>query len=195
LRRRGATRFNLDVPTPADIDGLSLEVLKALVIQLLGKVAEQERLIAALREEIARLKGLNGRPRIGPSGMENAHEPTPPPGKRGKRRRRGKIVPRVAIQDRVIKAQVRFKERGTREGARPGGNRRGARRSAQAIGRNHRHADRDAAEVAGQPQATVIHREKVSRNCNGLISLWFCFRLDYARSANAGRLPKATQSE
>jgi transposase IS66 family protein len=106
LRRRGAARFKLDVPAPADIEGLSFEALKALVIQLLGKVAEQERLIAELREEIARLKGLNGRPRIRPSGMENAHDPTPPRGKRGKRRRRGKIVPRVAVEDRVIRAQV-----------------------------------------------------------------------------------------
>jgi hypothetical protein len=93
------------VTAPADIDGLSLEALKALVVQLLSKVAEQERVIAELREENARLKGLNGRPRIKPSGMEDASQPKRP-GKRGKRRRRGKIVPRVAIEDRVIKAQV-----------------------------------------------------------------------------------------
>jgi hypothetical protein len=98
-------RFNLTVTTPADIDGLPLEALKALVVQLLSKLAEQDRLIAELREEIARLKGLNGRPRIKPSGMEDASEPKLP-GKRGKRRRRGKIAPRVAIEDRVIKAQV-----------------------------------------------------------------------------------------
>ena len=54
---------------PADIDGLSLEALKALVVQLLSKVTDQERVIAELREENARLKGLNGRPRIKPSGM------------------------------------------------------------------------------------------------------------------------------
>jgi hypothetical protein len=105
LRRRGAGRFKLRVTAPADIDGLSLEALKALVVQLLSKVAEQERVIAELREENARLKGLNGRPRIKPSGMENASEPQRP-GKRGKRRRRGKIAPRVTIEDRVIKAQV-----------------------------------------------------------------------------------------
>jgi len=93
------------VTAPADIDGLSLEALKALVVRLLSKVGEQERLIAELREENARLKGLNGRPRIKPSGMEDAREPKLP-GKRAKRRRRGKIVPRVAIEDRVIKAQV-----------------------------------------------------------------------------------------
>ncbi|MFI4959584.1 MAG: hypothetical protein ACHP7C_10570 [Lysobacterales bacterium] len=90
---------------PADIDDLSLEALKALVVQLLSKVAEQERLIAELREENARLKGLNGRPRIKPSGMEDASLPKRS-SQRVKHRRRGKIVPRVAIEDRVIEAQV-----------------------------------------------------------------------------------------
>jgi hypothetical protein len=69
LRRRGEGRFNLPVTAPADIDGLSLEALKALVMQLLSKSADQDRLIAELREENARLKGLNGRPRIKPSGI------------------------------------------------------------------------------------------------------------------------------
>ena len=75
------------------------------MVQLLSKVAEQEQLIAELGEEIARLKGLNGRPRIRPSGMEDANQPKLI-NKRGKHRRRGKIVPRVAVEDRVIKAQV-----------------------------------------------------------------------------------------
>ena len=105
MPRRGGVRFNLNVPAPTDIDGLSLAALKALVLQLLNRVAEQDRLIAELRDENARLKGLNGRPRIKPSGMEPASEPKPP-SKRGKRRRRGKITPRVAIEDRVIRAQV-----------------------------------------------------------------------------------------
>jgi hypothetical protein len=105
LRRRREGRFNLPVTAAADIDGLSLEALKALVMQLLSKSADQDRLIAELREENARLKGLNGRPRIKPSGMENASE-LKRPGKRGNPRRRGKIAPRVAIEDRVIKAQV-----------------------------------------------------------------------------------------
>ncbi len=105
MRRRGVGRFNLSVTVPADIDGLSLEALKALVLQLLSKSAEQDRLIAELREENTRLKGLNGRPRLKPSGMENASEPKLS-GKRGKHRRRGKLTPRVAIEDRVIKAQA-----------------------------------------------------------------------------------------
>jgi hypothetical protein len=53
LCQRGAVRFNLDVPTPSDIDGPSFAALKALVLQLLSRVAEQERLIAELRDEKA----------------------------------------------------------------------------------------------------------------------------------------------
>ncbi|MGB8073766.1 MAG: hypothetical protein WCF55_13095 [Pseudolabrys sp.] len=92
MHRRGLGRFNLTVTAPADIDDLSHEALKALVVQLLSKVAEQERLIAELREENARLKGLNGRPRIKPSGMEDASLPKRS-SQRVKHRRRGKIVP------------------------------------------------------------------------------------------------------
>ena len=46
-----------------------------------------------------------GRPSIKPSGMEQATEPKPPrdrPGRRG----RGKVVPRVAVEERVLRATV-----------------------------------------------------------------------------------------
>ncbi len=89
---------------PADPDALSPAELKALVGALLGKVAELERTVAAQREEIARLKGLKGRPPIKPSGMEQATKPKPPRGRGG--RRRGKVVPRVAVEERVIRAAV-----------------------------------------------------------------------------------------
>jgi hypothetical protein len=90
---------------PADPDALSPAELKALVIELLGKVADLERTVAAQREEIARLKGLKSRPPIKPSGMEQASEPKSPRGSRG-RGGRGKVVPRVAVEERVIRATV-----------------------------------------------------------------------------------------
>src|ERR671916_2078397 len=86
---------------PADLDALSPAELKALVIQLLGKMAELERTIAAQREEIARLKSLKGRPQLKPSGMEQASEPKPPSPPKG---RRGPVTPRVAVDDQVLAA-------------------------------------------------------------------------------------------
>jgi hypothetical protein len=67
-----------------------------LVVQLLGEMAEPKELVAALREENARLKGLQGRPSIKPSGMEKGTE-AEPGGRNGKRPRRGKVTPPVAV--------------------------------------------------------------------------------------------------
>src|SRR5215208_4867771 len=89
--------------SPGDLDALSPTELKALVVELLGKVAALEQTVAAQREEIARLKGLKGRPVLKPSGMEKASEPKPPGSPKG---RRGPVRPRVAVEDQVIAAPV-----------------------------------------------------------------------------------------
>src|SRR5207237_6017107 len=73
------------------------------VIECLGKWAALEQTVAAQREEIARLKGLKGRPALKPSGMEKASEPKPPGSPKG---RRGPVTPRVTVEDQVIKATV-----------------------------------------------------------------------------------------
>ncbi len=88
---------------PSDLDALSPTELKALVIELLGKVAALEQTVAAQRAEIARLKGLKGRPALKPSGMEKASEPKPPSLPKG---RRGPVMPRVAVEDRILGAKV-----------------------------------------------------------------------------------------
>ena len=72
---------------PPGIDGLPDE-LKQLILKLLAENAEKDRVISELREEIARLKGLKGRPDIKPgkpSGMEPGSGPQP--GSRGAARR------------------------------------------------------------------------------------------------------------
>ena len=105
MPRRGAVRFNLDVTAPAEIAALSNAELQQLVLKLLSENAEQKRLIAELREEIARLKGLKGRPQIKPSGMEKGTAPKPM-GKRAGRRGRGKASPRVSVEQKILKAEV-----------------------------------------------------------------------------------------
>jgi hypothetical protein len=93
------------VTPPADRDALSPGQLRELVAGLFVKLAELERTNTALCEEIARLKGLNGRPDIKPSGMDKATEPANPV-KRGERRSRGKVRHRVSIEDRIVKTGV-----------------------------------------------------------------------------------------
>ena len=75
------------------------------MVRLLDEVAELKRTNSELREEVARLKGLKGRPDIKPSGMEKATE-SARPGKRNRRLRRGKVKPRVSVEDRVLKASA-----------------------------------------------------------------------------------------
>jgi Transposase IS66 family len=93
------------VPPLPSFSGLNRAELEALVVELFGEVAALKQVVGELREENARLKGLKGRPRIGPSGMEKGTEP-PKSGPLAKRRGRGKVAPRVTIEEQVVNAPV-----------------------------------------------------------------------------------------
>ena len=87
--------------TPPNLPSLSRPDLEALLVEL--QVAELKALVATQRDEIARLKGLKGRPSIKPSGMEKNTEP-PHDGRSGMLRRRGKVTPRVTVETEVLRA-------------------------------------------------------------------------------------------
>jgi Transposase IS66 family len=86
------------------IDGLGLEALKSLLVQALEEIARLTTENAELRDEIARLKGLKGRPQIKPSGMEKATEPA---GKRARRigRRGAKRAKLTITETKVVKVE------------------------------------------------------------------------------------------
>ena len=105
MLRLDSVRFFADVPPLTTLSDLNRSELEALLVQLFDEVAVLKQTVSEQREAIARLKGLKGRPPIKPSGMDDATEP-PKPGKKQKRRFRGKVTPRVSIEDHVVKVAV-----------------------------------------------------------------------------------------
>jgi Transposase IS66 family len=89
---------------PEDVDRLSQAELKGLVIEQWEQLVELRRMVAALREEIARLKGGPGRPNLKPSGMERGTEPKPPESSGERKRRRGSTRSKLSIdEERTVK--------------------------------------------------------------------------------------------
>jgi hypothetical protein len=105
LRRFGVVDSLRYVPPPPTLSALSRPELEALLAEVLGEVSALKQTVAGLREEIARLKGLKGRPEIKPSGMEKGIGLLESP-KAEKPRGRGKVTPRVKIEEKVIRVEV-----------------------------------------------------------------------------------------
>ena len=105
LRRFGAIDSLHHVPPPANLSALNRPELEALLVELFGEVATLKQTVAEQREEIARLKGLKGRPIIEPSGMDKGTVPPKPAGD-VKQPGRGKITPRVEVEDKLIRIEV-----------------------------------------------------------------------------------------
>ena len=86
IHGRARVGFIVVMSPPDDLDRLSHAELKGLVVKQWEQMVELQRLVAALRDEIARLKGGPGRPNLKPSGMERGTDPKPP-GSPGERKR------------------------------------------------------------------------------------------------------------
>ena len=104
-------------PRPHSIlgDGLGFEELKSLLVRVLEDNARLKAENAELRDEIARLKGLKGRPKLKPSGMETATQPGATTkgqrkiGRRGAKRCKLTISKTKIVKPGNIPAGARFK--------------------------------------------------------------------------------------
>ena len=79
------------MPPSITLSALSRAELEALLVELFDEVTALKQVVTEQREEIARLKGLKGRPNIKPRGMDKGTTP-PKPVKEDKRRGRGQVV-------------------------------------------------------------------------------------------------------
>jgi hypothetical protein len=98
------------VPPLPDLDALSLDELKKLVVQLLVRVSAQEEEIRQLREENARLKDLPKKPKLASGGMDKASEPERSTKSKARRWRRGQrqSAPRTppVTEERTLTVEV-----------------------------------------------------------------------------------------
>ena len=86
------------------LSGLPRGELEALAERLLAENAALKQAIAELRAEVAGLKGLKGRPKVRPSGMDEGTEPTPAGASPGAKE--SKVRRLLIDEERVITADV-----------------------------------------------------------------------------------------
>src|SRR4051812_34360089 len=72
----------MSAPEKITLSGLPRGELEALAERLLAENAALKRAIAELRAEVATLKGVKGRPKVRPSGMDEGTEPASAAGAR-----------------------------------------------------------------------------------------------------------------
>jgi hypothetical protein len=87
---------------PADLKRLSHAELESLAVRQFEEIAELHRIVAAMRDEITRLKGGPRRPNLKPSGMEKATEPKPDKPAGEGRGERGSTKSKLTIHDEKI---------------------------------------------------------------------------------------------
>jgi len=96
----------MPAPKKSPLSELSRGDLEALTERLLAENAALKQAIAELRAEVATLKGLQGRPKMKPSGMDKGTEPALDDKPRG-RGAKGRKSERLSVdEERVIKAAV-----------------------------------------------------------------------------------------
>src|SRR4051812_16093867 len=94
----------MPAPKKTPLSELSRGDLEALTERLLAENAALKQAIAELRAEVATLKGLQGRPKMKPSGMDKGTEPALDDKPRG-RGAKGRKSERLSVdEERVIKA-------------------------------------------------------------------------------------------
>ena len=93
---------------PLDLDALSQDDLKTLVVQILTRIAVLEEEVARLREENARLKALPKRPKLAPGSMDKGTEPSRSPQSKVRHRHKRQSGPRTppATEDRTLVVEV-----------------------------------------------------------------------------------------
>ncbi len=88
------------------LSGLPRGELEALAERLLAENAALRLAIAELRAEVAALKGVKGRPKVTPSGMDEGTEPGPAGKDRGHSAKASKVGRLAIHEERVIMAEV-----------------------------------------------------------------------------------------